>query len=129
MTEEVKFIRGNDRISQLVQRPNIADGVTRVRAGMAEADRTYAMGLAALVNACHMPTYAWRASTCGSPAAAVLAWADTVRSGSAVDWLPGVPEAHPASPAAAQHARTAVRKVPLPPRNPGHLPLLAEPRR
>jgi transcriptional regulator with XRE-family HTH domain len=47
MTEEVKFIRGNDRISQLAQRPDIADGVTRVRAEMAEADRTYAMGLAA----------------------------------------------------------------------------------
>ena len=26
MTEEVKFIRGNDRISQLAQRPDIADG-------------------------------------------------------------------------------------------------------
>jgi len=37
--------RGNDRISQLAQRPDIA-GVTRVRAEMAEADRTYAMGLA-----------------------------------------------------------------------------------
>jgi hypothetical protein len=48
MTEEVKFIRGNDRISQHAQRPDIADGVTRVRAEMAEADRTYAMGLAAL---------------------------------------------------------------------------------
>ena len=48
MTEEVKFIRGNDRISQLAQRPDIADGVNRVRAEMAEADRTYAMGLAAL---------------------------------------------------------------------------------
>jgi len=32
MTEEVKFIRGNDRISQLAQRPDIADGVNRVRA-------------------------------------------------------------------------------------------------
>ncbi|MGD0609529.1 MAG: hypothetical protein ABSA53_38895, partial [Streptosporangiaceae bacterium] len=47
MTEEVEFIRGNDRISQLAQRADIADGVTRVRAEMAEADRTYAMGLAA----------------------------------------------------------------------------------
>jgi Helix-turn-helix domain len=41
MTEEVRFVCGNDRISQLAQRPGIADGV-------AEADRTYAMGLAAL---------------------------------------------------------------------------------
>jgi DNA-binding XRE family transcriptional regulator len=48
MTEEVKFIHGNDRISQLAQRPDIAAGVARVRADMAEADRTYAMGLAAL---------------------------------------------------------------------------------
>ena len=45
MTEEVKFIRGNDRINQLAQRPDIADGVNRVRAEMAAADRTYAMGL------------------------------------------------------------------------------------
>jgi hypothetical protein len=48
MTEEVKFIRGNDRISQLARRPDIADGVIRVRAEMAEADRTSAMGLTAL---------------------------------------------------------------------------------
>ena len=27
MTEEVKFIRGNDRINQLAQRPDIAAGV------------------------------------------------------------------------------------------------------
>ncbi|HUN32848.1 MAG TPA: hypothetical protein VMU95_12625 [Trebonia sp.] len=40
MTEEVKFIRGNDRISQLAQRPDIAAGVAQVRADMAEADRT-----------------------------------------------------------------------------------------
>ena len=54
MTEEVKFIRGNDRIDQLAQRPDIADGVTRVRAEMAEADRTYAMGLAALRQAAEL---------------------------------------------------------------------------
>jgi DNA-binding XRE family transcriptional regulator len=54
MTEEVKFIRGNDRISQLAQRPDIADGVTQVRAEMAEVDRTYAMGLAALRQAAEL---------------------------------------------------------------------------
>lgn len=54
MTEEVKFIRGNDRINQLAQRPDITDGVTRVRAEMAEADRTYAMGLAALRQAAEL---------------------------------------------------------------------------
>ncbi|MBO0802122.1 MAG: hypothetical protein J2P25_03480 [Nocardiopsaceae bacterium] len=47
MNEEVKFIRGNDRINQLTQRPDIAEGVSRIRAEMDEADRTYAMGLAA----------------------------------------------------------------------------------
>ena len=54
MTEEVKFIRGNDRINQLAQRPDIADGVSRVRAEMAGADRTYAMGLAALRQAAEL---------------------------------------------------------------------------
>ena len=54
MTEEAKFIRGNDRISELAKRPDIADGVSRVRAEMAEADRTYAMGLAALRQAAEL---------------------------------------------------------------------------
>ena len=54
MTEEVTFIHGNDRINQLAQRPDIADGVNRVRAEMAEADRTYAMGLAALRQAAEL---------------------------------------------------------------------------
>jgi hypothetical protein len=36
MSEGVKSIHGNDRISQLAQRPDIA----QVRAEMAEADRT-----------------------------------------------------------------------------------------
>lgn len=54
MAEEVEFVRGNDRISQLAQRPDIADGVTHVRAQMAEADRTYAMGLAALRQAAEL---------------------------------------------------------------------------
>jgi hypothetical protein len=76
------------------------------------------------VNACHMPS-----STSGSPVGAVLAGADTVRSGSTDDWLPDEAAAHPASPAAAQHAKTAARKVLLPPRNPGHLSTIAESRR
>ena len=54
MSEEVKFIRGNDRISQLAQRPDIAAEVAQVRADMAEADRTYAMGLAALRQAAEL---------------------------------------------------------------------------
>ena len=54
MTEEVKFTRGNDRINQLAQRSDIASDVTQVRADMAEADRTYAMGLAALRQAAEL---------------------------------------------------------------------------
>ena len=54
MTEEVKFIRGNDRINRLAQRPDIAEDVAQVRADMAEADRTYAMGLAALRQAAEL---------------------------------------------------------------------------
>lgn len=54
MTDEVKFIRGNNRISQLAQRPDIAACLARVRAGMAEADRTYAVGLAALRQAAEL---------------------------------------------------------------------------
>ena len=54
MTEEVKFTRGNDRISQLAQRPDIAEDVAQVRADMAEADRTHAMGLAALRQAAEL---------------------------------------------------------------------------
>jgi DNA-binding transcriptional regulator YiaG len=54
MTEEVKFIRGNDRIRKLAQRPDIAAEVAQVRADMAEADRTYAMGLAALRQAAQL---------------------------------------------------------------------------
>ncbi len=54
MSEEVKFIRGDDRIGQLARRPDIAAKVAEVRAGMAEADRTYAMGLAALRQAAEL---------------------------------------------------------------------------
>lgn len=54
MSEEVKFIRGNDRINQLAQRPGIIDGVTRVRAEMAEADRMYTLGIAVLRQAAEL---------------------------------------------------------------------------
>jgi DNA-binding transcriptional regulator YiaG len=54
MDEEVKLIRGNDRINRLAQRPDIAAEVAQVRADMAEADRTYAMGLAALRQAAEL---------------------------------------------------------------------------
>jgi DNA-binding transcriptional regulator YiaG len=48
MSEDVTFIRGNDRIERLAERPDLADDVARVRRDMEDADRTYAMGLAAL---------------------------------------------------------------------------------
>ncbi len=54
MTEDVRFIRGNDRISQLAQRPDLATGVAQVRRDMEDADRTYAMGLAALRRAAEL---------------------------------------------------------------------------
>lgn len=54
MTEDVRFIRGNDRISQLAQRPDLADDVAQVRSDMEEADRTHAMGLAALRQAAEL---------------------------------------------------------------------------
>ena len=54
MTEDVKFIRGNDRVSQLAQRPDLAEGVAQVRRDMEEADRTHAMGLAALRQAAEL---------------------------------------------------------------------------
>ena len=54
MTEDVKFICGNDRISQLAQRPDLAEGVAQVRRDMEEADRTHAMGLAALRQAAEL---------------------------------------------------------------------------
>jgi hypothetical protein len=44
----IKLIRGNDRISRLAQRLDIAADVAQIRADMADADRTYAIGLAAL---------------------------------------------------------------------------------
>lgn len=54
MTDDVTFIRGNDRIRQLAERPDIAQDVARVRRDMAEADRAYAMGLAALRQAAEL---------------------------------------------------------------------------
>ena len=54
MTEDVKFIRGNDRVRHLAERPDLAEGVAQVRADMEDADRTYAMGLAALRQAAEL---------------------------------------------------------------------------
>jgi DNA-binding transcriptional regulator YiaG len=54
VTEDVRFIRGNDRIETLAQRSDIAGEVAQIRRGMEEADRTYAMGLAALRQAAEL---------------------------------------------------------------------------
>lgn len=51
---DITFIRGNDRIRQLAQRSDIAGEVAQIRADMADADRTHAMGLAAR---CARPHY------------------------------------------------------------------------
>jgi hypothetical protein len=44
---EVRLIHGNDRIRELAGRTDIAADVAQIRAAMAEADRAYAMRLAA----------------------------------------------------------------------------------
>jgi DNA-binding transcriptional regulator YiaG len=54
MAEDVRFIRGNDRIAELAQRPDIAADVAQIRRDMEEADRTHAMGLAALRRAAQL---------------------------------------------------------------------------
>jgi DNA-binding transcriptional regulator YiaG len=54
MTEDVRFIRGNDRIKALAERADLAEGVARARAQMADADRAHAMGLAALRQAAEL---------------------------------------------------------------------------
>jgi len=54
MTEDVRFIRGNDRIEALGRRADLAEDVAKIRRDMAEADRTYAMGLATLRQAAEL---------------------------------------------------------------------------
>jgi DNA-binding transcriptional regulator YiaG len=54
VTDDVRFIRGNDRINQLSERPDLAPGVKRAREEMEAADRAYAMGLAALRQAAEL---------------------------------------------------------------------------
>ena len=54
MTDDVTFVRGNDRINRLAERSDLAADVERVRRDMDDADRTYAMGLAALRQAAEL---------------------------------------------------------------------------
>ena len=51
MSEEVRYIRGDDRVAGLARRPDVAADVRR---DFEEADRTYAMGVALLRHAAHM---------------------------------------------------------------------------
>jgi DNA-binding transcriptional regulator YiaG len=46
--DDVTFIHGNERIERLAERPDLAEDVARIRRDMEDADRAYAMGLAAL---------------------------------------------------------------------------------
>jgi DNA-binding transcriptional regulator YiaG len=53
--EQVRFVENlNERITRMAADPAVADRVAQVRREMAEADRSYAMGLAALRQAAHL---------------------------------------------------------------------------
>jgi hypothetical protein len=54
MTEDVTFMRGNERIERLAEHPDLAADVARVRRDMEDADHTYAMSLAALRQAANL---------------------------------------------------------------------------
>lgn len=54
MSEKQAFVRGNERIDRLSKRPDLVEGVARTRRQMAEADRAYATGLAALRRAAEL---------------------------------------------------------------------------
>lgn len=54
MSEDVRYIRGNDRVAGLARRPDIGADVGQIRRDVEDADRTYAMGLAVLRQAAHM---------------------------------------------------------------------------
>jgi DNA-binding transcriptional regulator YiaG len=54
MTEDVTFIRGNDRIKAMAERPDLAPGIAQMRQAMDDADRAHAMGLAALRQAAEL---------------------------------------------------------------------------
>lgn len=54
MSEEVRYIRGNERPAGLARRPDAAADVGPIRHDFEEADRTYAMGVALLRQAALM---------------------------------------------------------------------------
>lgn len=54
MSEEVRYIRGNDRLAGLARRPDAAADAGPIRRDFEETDRTYAMGVVLLRQAAHM---------------------------------------------------------------------------
>lgn len=87
MAGGIKLIRGNDRINRLAQRPGIAADVAQIRADMAEADRTYTMGLAALRQAAEL-TQVESPAAWASPRPPSAAWSSptTLRQPAVVRW-------------------------------------------
>ncbi len=53
-TKKPEFIHGNPKIHNLATRPDLAPAVATIRKSMAEADRTHAMGLAAIRQAAEL---------------------------------------------------------------------------
>lgn len=54
MSEDVRYMRGNDRTAGLARRPDVGADVGQIRRDVEDAERTYAMGLAVLRQAAHM---------------------------------------------------------------------------
>lgn len=54
MSEEVRYIRGNDRPAGLARRPDGVADAGHIRRDFDDADRTYAMGAALLRQAAYM---------------------------------------------------------------------------
>lgn len=67
---EIPFVRGNERLARMLAKPGMQDAVTARRAKMRAADRTHAMGLAALRKAAEL-TQTELARTLGVSQAAV----------------------------------------------------------
>jgi DNA-binding transcriptional regulator YiaG len=51
---DVAFVRGNDRLARMLAKPGMKEAVAARRSKMRDADRTHAMGLAALRKAAEL---------------------------------------------------------------------------
>ena len=67
---DVTFVRGNDRLARMLGKPGMQEAVAARRAKMRDADRSHAMGLAALRKAAEL-TQTELAKTLGVSQAAV----------------------------------------------------------